>query len=234
VAALARWLSLERLALNNDWRTSIGSDDRSIDRLLSPHAEWLAHHSGAGVTTIGLVVPASTGSDVADDFNRSARLPGGTRLNYPRHPALTILEPNADAALALLLLSDGNTPAEILKLAAATEIAGAALTLRDAIDPRAHELVRIFARIFSPQELSARDQGFLFYRRMVLAAKDAAGNCSAREKVLLKALYDRQRAAADFFTVEELNGGMLDDFEILRESNAVFDRLEQTFAGMQQ
>jgi hypothetical protein len=226
LAALARWNALERLAAKDDWKAGIGNDDRSIDRLLSPVAEWLAR----GAAEARLIVPVNANSDDADDFLRSAQFLGHIRLNYPPDPARMRVEPAANAGLGLLLLSDDTKLVKSSELAEEAEIAGAALCLRDAIDPRAHGLIRIFAQIFSGQP-DQRATNFAFYRAIALEMKKAADR-SAREEALLKALYNGRREAQDFFTVEDLNGGPLDIFDALDEFDLIFSTLKKTFAGM--
>jgi hypothetical protein len=218
LAALARWLALDRAEASDPgksgerWQAGLGNDDGgSIDRLLSPVAEWLVQNRGAAVSVIA---PTDTNSDVVDDFLRWAR-GADVALNYPRNGR------SPDPALALLLLLD-------TALAEQAEKFGVVLTLAEAGDQRAHDLIRAFARIFFPDPLdkliARRDADFGFYRGVMLPAGRTLTDGERR----MRSLYDGPPADPPC-TIEDLNGGPLDHFDTLAKFDEFFGKLTEAF-----
>jgi hypothetical protein len=217
LGALTRWVALERLAVNNNWKASLGQDERSIDRLLSPVTEWLARNPSP---VSAQFTPADMNSDVADHFLRTVRTLGNIPLSYPVKSSRLQIEPDTLAAFTLLLLSD---PRGFIIQDA--DIAGAALNLRDVTDPRVPGLTKLFASLFVGQPpTDPRLAACAFYRAAMLEL-DAKG---PRGSALLDALYAYRRAGDSCFSIEDLNGGSLDSFDLLAEFNPIFDSLDKS------
>lgn len=223
LAALARWEALERLAAGDRWKAGIGTDDRSLERILSPVAEWLVSRDRKSVVPPRLIVPVDTNDDAATHLLRWTR--SNDRIDVKVPPdELVQLEPQACAAVAMLLLSGR------LNVASQAESIGTALSLRDTTDPRVPVLIDVFVPILSGNKLGIAHDDLAFYRAMI--ALQQADPRPARQDALLQALYRGTRAPADYFTVDDLNGGSLVDFDLVAAFNHVFGRLTKAFAGM--
>jgi hypothetical protein len=220
LAALVRWEALDRLATSDRWKAGIGRDDRSIERLVSPVAEWLVSPGRKSVAPPKLIVPAATNDDAATHLLRWIR--SNDRIGVKDPPdAIVRLEPQATAAVAVLLLSGR------LQVAEQAESIGAALSLRDATDPGVPELIKVFVPILSGNKLNVADDDLAFYRAMITLQQ--AGPRPARHDALLQALYRGTRALTDYFTVDDLNGGSLVDFDLVAAFKHVSGGLTKAF-----